>query len=645
MTRIEQWRWEKEDLKPVSWHFYNSCSRFPARNAQIFNAKLYSNDNKGRFTWSEMRDRVESICCGLMAIGLNKGDRVAIMSESSPYWTHADMALACTGGVSVTIFPTLNTKEVVYIMNDSESRFIFVGNEELLDKTMASFNDIPKLEKVVILDINYKSSDSRIIGMQELIDKGNSWKEEHYFDFLNRKESITLDDWYTIIYTSGTTGPGKGVILTHFNCSSRMAGADEFLERYGMALDENDVTLCFLPLAHIFDRGSCQLAAIYHSSTIAYADKVGTLINDLRKYNPTWINCVPRLYEKMYLQLQYVMNQHAFKKRILTWALNVGYEVLEYRKDAKGCYNMHKDFDVVSKLGPVLRLKFKLADKILLKIRSIFGTRFRFSLSSTAAISADLLKYFYAIGVPIVEGYGLTESFNACIVNPITALKPGYIGINACGSQSRVSDEGELEITGAGVFKEYLNQPEWTDELFTEDGWFRTGDMVTVDEHGYYKISDRKKSIICTDSGKNISPFKIVDLFTTSSYIDQILIVGDDRRYISALIVPNYNYFIDLFDKEGVKYKKDMLQWDDYGGFRTCIKVGEDFIANYQLQELINDEIDAANCELESYEKIKQYTILTERFTEMNGLLTPSQKVKKKEIIERFAKEIDSMYE
>ena len=169
--------------------------------------------------------------------------------------------------------------------------------------------------------------------------------------------------------------------------------------------------------------------------------------------------------------------------------------------------------------------------------------------------------------------------------------------------------------------------------------------MVTVDEQGYYKILDRKKSIICTDSGKNISPFKIVDLFNSSSYIDQVLIVGDDRRYISALIVPNYNYFIDLFDKEGVKYKKDLLQWDDYGGFRTCIKVGEDFIANYQLQELINDEIDAANCELESYEKIKQYTILTERFTEMNGLLTPSQKVKKKEIVERFAKEIDSMYE
>ncbi len=645
MTPIEQWRWKKDDLKPVSWHFYNTCSRFPRRTAQIFNAKLYGGDNKGSFTWAEMLERVESISCGLMALGLNKADRVAIMSESTPYWTHADMALACTGGVSVTIFPTLQTKEIVYIMNDSESRFIFVGNDDLLDKVMDSFNEIPKLEKVIILDIKYKSSDSRVIGLQELIDKGNSWKQEKYLEYINRKDSISIDDWYTIIYTSGTTGPGKGVILTHFNCSSRIAGADEFLERYGMEVNENDVTLCFLPLAHIFDRGSCQISAIYHSSTIAYADKPGTLINDMRKYNPTWINCVPRLYEKIYLQLQYIMNQHPLKKRVISWALNTGYEVLEYRKDEYGRYNMHKDFDVRSKLGFILKMKYKIADKILVKIRSLFGTRFRYSFSSTASISEELLKFYYAIGIPVIEGYGLTESFNACIVNPITALKPGYIGINACGGQSRVSEEGELEITGAGVFKEYLNKPEWTEELFTSDGWFKTGDMVEADNQGYYRILDRKKSIICTDSGKNISPFKIVDLFSNSSYIDQILIVGDDRRFITALIVPNFNYFVDLFDKEGIKYRKDQLQWDDYGGFRTCIKTGEDFIANYQLQELIKDEVDIANCELESYEKIKQYTILTERFTEMNGMLTPSQKVKKKEIIERYAEEIKKMYE
>ncbi len=644
MTAIEQWRWEKENLRPVSWHFYNSCSRFPNRTAQIFNAKLFSGDNKGQFTWSEMLERVESISCGLISLGLNKGDRAAIMSESTPYWTHADMALACAGGVSVTIFPTLQAKKVEYIMNDSDSRFIFAGNEELLDKIMSSYNEIPKLQKVIVLDIKYKSKDSRIIGLQELIDKGNSWKLENFQEYVERKDSITLDDWYTIIYTSGTTGSAKGVVLTHFNCSSKISGSDEFLSRYGMEVNENDVTLCFLPLAHIFDRVSCQLTAIYHGSAIAYSDKPGTFTQDLRKYNPTWINCVPRLYEKMYLQVKYIMNQSSMKKIFITWALNVAYEVLEFRKDSSGRYNMHKDYEVNSKLGFVLKIKFKFADKILLKIRSIFGSRFRYSFSGTAAISPELLKFYFAIGIPVVEGYGLTESFNACIVNPITACKPGYIGINACGGQSRIAKDGELEITGAGVFKEYLNKPELVAELFTTDGWFRTGDMVEIDTEGYYKILDRKKSIICTDSGKNISPFKIVDLFSESIYISQILIVGDDKRYISALIVPDFNYFIDLFDREGVKYRKDLLQWDDDSGFRTCIKVGEDLIVNSRLQELIKDEIDRSNSELESYERIKQYTILTERFTENNGMLTPSQKVNKKEILEKFADEIEKMY-
>ncbi len=645
MAVIEQWRWEKEEIKPVPWHFYNSCSRFPQKNAQIFNGKLYPGDGKGSFTWSEMLERVESICCGLLSLGFNKKDRAAIMSESTPYWTHADMALACTGGVSVTIFPTLHAKEIIYIMKDSESKIIFAGNEDILDKIMNSYNDIPRLEKVIVLDMNYKSSDKRVIGLQELIDSGNSWKQGNYSKYLEIKDSVTPDDWYTIIYTSGTTGPAKGVILTHFNCSSRIAGADEFLSRYGMDITEDDLALCFLPFAHIFERGSGELLAIYHSATIAYADKPGTLLNDIRKYNPTWINCVPRLYEKIYLQLQYIMKQNSFRKVIISWALNVGYEVLECRKDEKGCYNMHSNYDIMAKLGFFLKFKYKIADKILIKIRALFGNHFRYSFSSTASISPDLLKFYYAIGVPIVEGYGLTESFNACIMNPITACKPGYIGINACGGQSRVSDDGELEITGAGVFREYLKKPEWTTELFTSDGWFKTGDIVTVDHDGYYMILDRKKSIICTDSGKNISPFKIVDLFSNSSYIDQILIVGDDRSYITALIVPDFNYFINLFDKENVKYKKDQLQWDDYGGFRTCTKVGNDFIVHYTLQELISNEVDKANIELESYEKIKQYTILPERFTEKNGLLTPSHKVKKKEIIEKYADEIAKMYE
>ncbi|MCL2154696.1 MAG: AMP-binding protein [Leptospirales bacterium] len=644
MTSIEQWRWEKEELKTIPWHFYNSCSRFPERNAQLFNGNLYPYDNKGSFTWHELMDRVESIGLGLMSLELNKGDRVAIMSQNSPYWTHADMALACTGGVSVTIFPTMINKEIEYIMNNSESRFIFVGDEGSLHKVMESFNDIPKLERVIILDFKYVSNDRRIIGLKELIERGDSWKEENYDKYIQRKDSIELDDWYTIIYTSGTTMPEKGVILTHFNCSSRIAGADEFLERYNMMISENDTTLCYLPLSHIFDRTSCVLLAVYHGAAIAYADKLETLLDDFGKYNPTWVNCVPRIYEKIYLRFRSILNQRPFRKKIVLWALKIDREVFEYRKDSDGCYNMHRDFNVRSKLGFFLRLKFRYAYKILIKLRLLFGNRLRYAFAGTASIPPELVKFFYAVGVSVVEGYGLTESFGGCIVNPITACKPGYIGINACGGQSRISAEGELEISGAGVFKEYLKNRELTEELFTDDGWFKTGDLADVDEYGYYRILDRKKSIICTDTGKNISPFKIVNLFSQSDYVDQILIIGDDRSYITALIVPKFNSFIDMFDKESVRYKKDIIEWDDEGEFRTCVKVGPDFILNFRLQELIKGEVDKVNMELEVYEKIKQYTIITERFTEQNGLLSPSLKVKKKEIIEKYVDVIEKMY-
>ncbi|MCL1864767.1 MAG: AMP-binding protein [Spirochaetes bacterium] len=645
MTSIEQWRWEKEEIRTIPWHFYNSCSRFPDRNAQLFNGKLYPDDSKGSLTWHELMVRVESIGSGLMSLGLNKGDRAAIMSPNTPYWTHADMALACTGGVSVAIFPTLINKEIEYIMNNSESRFIFVGNEGLLDNLMESFNNIPKLEKVIILDFKYVSNDRRIIGLKELIEKGDSWKDENYNKYIERKDSIGPDDWYTIIYTSGTTMPERGVILTHFNCSSKVAGTDEFLERYNMTISENDTTLCYLPLSHIFDRTSCILLAVYHGATIAYADKLETLLDDLRKYNPTWMNCVPRIYEKIYLRLKYILAQRPFRKRVVSWALKIDREVFEYRKNADGCYNMDRDFNVRSKLGLFLRLKFKIAYRILVNIRLLFGNRLRYAFAGTSAIPSELVKFFYAVGVPVVEGYGLTESFGGCILNPITACKPGYIGINACGVQSRISDDGELEIKGAGVFKEYLKNPEWTDELFTDDGWFKTGDLADIDEHGYYRILDRKKSIICTDTGKNISPFKIVDLFSSSDYVEQVLVIGDDRSYITALIVPRFNHFVDMFDKESVRYRKDQLEWDDEGEFRTCVKVGDDFILNFNLQELIKGEVDKANLELEIYEKIKQYTILPERFTEQNGLLTPSHKVKKKEIIEKYADVIEKMYE
>lgn len=521
----------RPEMPTVCEAFYYSCENFPDRPAQVFNPALYNNDHQGTFTYRQFKERVEYLAGGLLELGINPQDMIAIMSPSSAYWTQADMAIANCGAVSVAIFPTLSLNEVLYIINDSKSRIIFVGNENLLNHVMAGIDQMPSLEKIIVMDLKYKSNNNMVLSWQDLIDLGKDYLQKNYNLYEQRWKSVKLENPYTILYTSGTTGQGKGVILTHWGAASRMKGVAEFFGRYGMSITENDVTLCYLPLAHIFDRGSCQLMAIWRGSCICYADSPATLLEDLKKYNPTWINCVPRLYEKIYITMRQQLALSKVKNALFEWADKIGEEVLKYRMDKTGGINMSPDFDVKSRLPRGLKLKYMVADKLILsKIRGLFGNRFRFSFSASAAISPDLLKLYYKAGVPVLEGYGSTESFNACILNPITACKPGKMGIDANGGIGRVAPDGELEISGAGIFAGYLNKPEETKEAFTEDGWFKTGDIVFKDEDGYYRFVDRKKAIICLATGKNVAPAKIENLFSTSSYIDQIFVIGDEPQ-------------------------------------------------------------------------------------------------------------------
>ena len=644
MEEKDHWTWKREDLKTIAGSFYETCARVPDRPAQVFNPDQYSCGTKGRVTWSELLKIVESAACGIMSLGGRHQDRIGIISQSSPFWTQADMAICCSGCVSVAIFPTLSSDETEYILNDSECRIIFAGNEKILEMLIPMLDRIRSLNKIIVMDPLYRSKDIRIMGIGELTESGDRWKKNNYSDYNLRRESITLDDWYTIIYTSGTTGEGKGVVLTHFNAASRMAGVDEFFKKHGMEISEKDRTLCFLPLAHIFDRVSCQLSAIIYGSSIAYSGKAGNLIEDLKHFNPSWFNSVPALYEKFYLMVMQSFSEKRFKKNLFDMALRIGYQVLEFRKVTNDCYNMHPDYDFKKRLPLFLRIKFIFADKFFAKIRALFGKNFRYSFTASASLSPHILKFYYAAGLPVIEGYGLTESFNACILNPMTGCKPGYLGINANGGQCRIAPDGELEISEAGVFSGYINKPEETAESFTPDGWFKTGDLVLRDSSGYYKIYDRKKNIICTTSGKNISPAKLEKLFKNSKYIDQIFFAGEDKKYITAIIVPNFDSFIDLFEKEGIKYSRDSIIRDNSSGISLTVETGEDFIQIPRLNELIRKEVQNANSMLENFEQIKQYTIVNERFTENNGMLTPSLKTKKRAILEKYSMEIEKMY-
>jgi len=643
----DQWEWERLQLPTVTKRYVENSKTYAKKDLQLFNAALYNGDSNGKMTWGEVHARVENYACGLMSIGLDKQDMAGIMSASGPYWTHADMAIACANGCSVTIYPTLSFKEVSYIVNDSGSKFIFVRGDNIIKMVLAGFNEMPKLKMIIVMDREYKSTDPRVISMGDLEKLGVEWKKDskNYDSYIARRDGVDINDIYTILYTSGTTGQGKGVVLTHHNASSRMFGVNEFFNYCGMGFKTEYTTLCFLPLAHIFDRGSCQLAAIFNGCTIAYADSAGSLLNDLQKYNPHWINCVPRLYEKIYIQLQQAMGEKGLKRKLFDWALKVGEEVFMQRYDAEtDTYNMGHDFDITGNLPLGLKLKYKIADKLFAKVRALFGKNFKHSFSASASISPELLKFFYIIGIRVSEGYGSTESFNACTNVPLLACRPGSIGLASNGSRLRVSDIGELELKGAGIFKKYWNKPEETAESFTADGWFKTGDKVEVDKFGYFKIVDRIKAIICLSSGKNVAPAKIESLFATSPYIEQVFTIGDEKAVISTLLVPSLSYFKDKFDKEGIEYDKSQVVIDSSAGAPIVVKVGPDFIEKGNIRGLIAEEVARANKELEGFEHIKQYTILTERFTEQNGMLTPTQKTKKKPILETYSAEIQKMY-
>ncbi len=635
---------QQNKLKTLSESFYFSARRLSSRNAQLFNQELYNLEDKGVLTWQEMTDRIEAIACGLLSLGIERQERVAIMSPSSPYWTQIDVAVMNTGACLVTVYPTLSLFETNYIINDSESRYLLVGNTDILARILPGLDQMQSLQKVIVIDRAYKSDDERVINLEQLMELGREYAKKNFAVYEKRWQENTLDDWATILYTSGTTGLGKGVILTHWCFASRMEGVNNYFAKHGMTNNENDLTLSFLPLAHIFDRGSCQWMALVNGATIAYADSPATIIPDMQKYNPTWFNCVPRLYEKIYIQFNQQLADSPAKKKLFDWAIGVGMEVLEYRTDANGAINMSPNFDVVAKLPLGLKLKFKIADKLFAKVRGLFGSRFRYAFSASAAIAPDLLKFFYALGFPVIEGYGSTESTNACILNPITGCKPGYVGPAANGSTARIAEDGELEIGAAGIFIGYINKPEENEACFTEDGYFKTGDIVIQDDQGYFKIVDRKKSIICLATGKNIAPAKIENLFATSAVIEQLFVIGDERNSITMLVVPDFNYFIALFDKKGIQYDKEKLVYSNASGASLCEEVGQDFIAIPLLQEMIAADIKNANARLEEFEVVKRYTILANKFTEARGEFTPTQKTKKKAILENYADIIDSMY-
>ena len=598
-------------------------------------------DTLESLTYAQTGRIVKELACGLMSLGMLKQDRAAIMSATCPQWMWADFSILNSGGITVTIYPTLSTKEMVFIVNDSGSKFLYVRDEVNLKKALEAWDQMPTLEKVIVMRPGFVSNTENVLSIDDVRALGVKYMMQYPDTYYERWRSVDLMDRASIVYTSGTTGQQKGAVHTHLSMIS--ANALDF--RLIPSASCEDIWLSFLPIAHTYERQCGHFMALQCGATIAYAQSTSTIIADIMTFNPTVFMSVPRIYERIFMTLREMTSADPQRAAIFEEALQVGLQVTEARADEYGFVDMSEGIDFTEGLDPELKEKYLKFDELVFsKVRSFLGKNYRFAFSAAGGLPADLCKIFMAMGIRIIEGYGLTETCNTINLNRIFKILPGSVGPVAHGVEGRIAEDGEWLVRGDNIIREYWNNPEATKEAFTEDGFFKTGDIVEMMADGYIKIVDRKKGIIVLDTGKNVPAAKIENLFSLSKWVDQVLAIGDDQKYIGALVVPSFDAFAAYFRQAEIPFDESALEYVGEGAERVCVKAGEDFIAIPQLKELVQAAIDEANSQLEEHERVKDYVIVSRKFTETADEVTPTLKLKRKVILSNFKDDVDKLF-
>jgi long-chain acyl-CoA synthetase len=558
----------------------------------------------------EFRDTVRWFSTGLRVLGVKPGDRVAILSENRPEWTMADFATLCGGGVSVPVYPTLLGWQIEYILNDAGSVAVVCSNEEQLNKVLEIRGHIPCLHHIIVCDPPAKLP-SGVLTFQQVVDSGRKDEEKSgraRFDELRTKSQP--DDLATLVYTSGTTGNPKGAMLTHGNIVSNVVATCQVLP-----IEAGTTALSILPLSHILER-TADYAYYYIGVTVAYAESVVKVGDNLQEVKPEVFAAVPRLFEKMRAR---VMDNVALsppkKQKIFHWALGIAEKRLPYIVDRKPV-----------PLG--LKLKAVIADKLVFgKILARLGGNVRFVLSGGAPLSAELAAFFVGAGLEIYEGYGLTETSPVIAVNRPNKRRLGSVGPLIPGVEVKIAEDGEILSRGPHIMKGYWNAPEATAQAIDKDGWFHTGDIGEIDKDGFLRITDRKKDIIINAYGKNIAPQPLEALLKSSPYIGTPVLIGDRRKFLTALIVPNFEKLERDAQAMGVTYKTP-----------------DELVRHEKVRQLIQGEIDRFNQNLDRQEKIRRFALLARDFSIDEDEITPSLKVKRKNIDQKYKSVIDEMY-
>jgi long-chain acyl-CoA synthetase len=560
----------------------------------------------------EFFEQVRDLSVGLSTLGMAAGDRVAILSESRPEWLMTDLAVVSAGAVAVPVYPTLSAGQVRYILADCGAKIVAVSTRLQMDKVQEVRHQLPGLEAIVLFDASGDLAATSALSLGDVIARGHArmtgeWGAAR--DFRDRARAVKPEQLATIIYTSGTTGEPKGVMLSHANLTANMHAGHAALN-----VTEEDTALSFLPLSHSFER---MVSYVYLKAgvTIVFAESFDTVGRDLGVVRPTLVTGVPRAYEKMQARiLEKGQAGSAAKAALFRWAVGAGKAKAQATLRGKSA-------------GLLTSLNASLADKLVFsKIRAGLGGRLRFVISGSAPLSSETAEFFQGIGIPVIEGYGLTETAPILTVNPPEAPRVGTVGRAVQQVELRIAEDGEILARGPNVMSGYYNKPQATAEVL-RDGWFHTGDIGTLDAAGYLAITDRKKDLLVTSGGKKIAPQPIEATLKRNPLVAEAILLGDRRKFISVLIVPDF-----------AALERRLKDLGRSPAERTALVTRPDVLALYQ------EIIDALNRDLAQFERIKRIALIPAEFSIESGELTPTLKVKRKVVEERWRDVIEKLY-
>jgi long-chain acyl-CoA synthetase len=553
-------------------------------------------------------EQIRDVAKALIIIGLREHETVGIFSPNRPEWAIADFAILNARAISVPIYATSTAKQVQYFVEEVEPKLLFVGNAEQYEKAKPLLSCGSQLKKIVVFDRTVKLASDEAMYFGEFVQMGRQSDNDDELE--ERLARASGDDIATIIYTSGTTGDPKGVMLTHANLFHQFYALDE---RFNV--EASDRSLCFLPLSHVYER-TWSFYIFRNGAENYYVSEPRQIMEYLREVKPTVMVSVPRFYEKIYSTVLFRFEKTSWaKKKLFNWAIATGAEYHNRNKSGKS-------------IGPFLALKYAIADRLVLsKFRETVGGTKKFFGAGGAPLSKEIEEFFFAAGLLICQGYGLTETSPVLTCNAPEAFSFGTVGKSVKGVEIKIDKDGEILVRGANVMKGYYRRAEETGNAFV-NGWLRTGDIGEIDQDGFLRITDRLKDILITSHGENVAPMHIEMLVGRDYYIEQIVILGDQRKFISALIVPCFPALEQYANEHNIAYSTHA-----------------ELVNKPEIIKIYRRRIDSLSSELAKHEKIKRFTLLEKKFSQEAGELTPTMKVKRRIIEKKYKELIDRMYQ